>query len=346
MYGVAILGAGNIGGIRATSIQRSTTARVKVVADVDRSRANQLAHSVGAVAKTDWRSALEDPGVDLAVVSTPTKFHAGAVESALRAGKHVLCEKPLARNLAEAETVQEIAARCRLVLKTGYNYRYMAHVRKAHDLIREGAIGAIHFMRARYGHGGRPGYEKHWCTNQDLSGGGVLLEQGIHMLDLMRYLFGEPTSILALAECLFWPFEGTEDNCFILAQCEAGRTAQIHVSWTQWVNLFSVEIFGRDGYLHLTGRDGHYGSQRLIWGKRQSDHSRPLEQEFEFSPPDTSWDLEWKDFVESIGAGREPMSHPADSCRTLQLVEAAYQSSQRREWTDLTPAAIPVRSAR
>ncbi len=120
MYGVAILGAGNIGGIRASSIQRSATARVKVVADVDRSRANQLAHSVGAVAKTDWRSALEDPGVDLVVVSTPTKFHSEAVESALRAGKHVLCEKPLARNLAEAEQVLEIAARRRLVLKTGF----------------------------------------------------------------------------------------------------------------------------------------------------------------------------------------------------------------------------------
>ncbi len=346
MYGVAILGAGNIGGIRASSIQRSTTARVKVITDVDRSRANRLAYSVGAVARTDWRNALEDPCVDLAVVSTPTKFHAGAVESALMAGKHVLCEKPLARTLAEAEMLLEIAARHGLVLKTGYNYRYMAHVRKAHDLIREGAIGALHFMRARYGHGGRPGYEKHWCTNRDLSGGGVLLEQGIHILDLMRYLFGEPASILALAECLFWPFEGTEDNCFLLTQCEAGRTAQIHVSWTQWVNLFSVEIFGRDGYLHLTGRDGHYGAQRLIWGKRQPDHTRPLEQEFEFPPPDTSWDLEWKDFVESIAAGREPMSPPADSCRTLQLVEAAYESSQRREWTDVAAAAIPARSAR
>jgi predicted dehydrogenase len=121
MYGVAILGAGNIGGIRAIIIQRSTTARVKVVADVDRSRANHLAHSVGAVAKTDWRSALEDPSVDLAVVSTPTKFHAEAVESALIAGKHVLCEKPLARNLTEAEKVAEIAARHGLVLKTGFH---------------------------------------------------------------------------------------------------------------------------------------------------------------------------------------------------------------------------------
>lgn len=346
MYGVAILGAGNIGGVRAQSIQRSAAARVQVVADVDPARAEQLARSIGAIAATDWRSALEVRGVDLAVVSTPTKFHAAAVESALVAGKHVLCEKPLARNLAEASRLSEIAARERRILKTGYNYRYMAHVRKAQDLIRDGALGPLHFIRARYGHGGRPHYETHWCTSREFSGGGVLLEQGIHILDLLRYLAGEPTGILALTECLFWPFQGTEDNCFLMVKLEGGRTAQVHVSWTQWINLFSVEMFGRDGYLHLTGRDGHYGAQRLVWGQRRPDHSRPPEQEFAFPLPDTSWDLEWEDFVDCVRTGRAPMSNPSDSQRTQQLVELAYQSSERREWSYVPPAAIPVGSAR
>jgi predicted dehydrogenase len=346
MLGVAIIGAGHVGRIRAGVIQRWPGARIRVVADVDKTHALELAEPAGAEATTDWRAAVQSPDVSIVVVSTPTKFHAEAAKSALQAGKHVLCEKPLARSVAEAQEVICAAAAAKRLLKTGFNYRYMAHVRAAQELLQSGALGPVYFLRCRYGHGGRPGYEKHWCTDQDLSGGGVLLEQGIHILDLVRYLLGEPAQVLAQSSRFFWDFPEVEDNCFLLLKTQDSQTAQIHVSWSQWVNVFSLEIFGRDGYLHLSGRDGHYGPQRLVWGKRKPDHSRPEEEVFEFPPLDHSWDREWKDFLGALETYRLPMGGANDSLRALQLVEAAYQSSNQQAWIKVPPALENIRSMR
>jgi predicted dehydrogenase len=162
----------------------------------------------------------------------------------------------------------------------------------------------------------------------------VLLEQGIHILDLVRHLLGEPTQVLAHTSRHFWNFPEVEDNCFLLLKVADSMSAQIHVSWTQWVNIFSLEIFGRDGYLHLTGRDGHYGPQKLVWGKRQTNHGRPDEQVFEFPSPDDSWDREWEDFIDAVQTGRKPMGNAVESMKTLELVEAAYQSSTLQRWVE------------
>lgn len=339
MFGVALIGAGNVGRIRAGVIQASGDAQVRIVADVDPAQAHNLATSISAEATTDWRTAIESETIDLVVVSTPTKFHIKPTIFALKAGKHVLCEKPLARSVNEAVEGCETAERRHLILKTGFNYRYMAHVRKSKELIDRGLLGPLYFLRCHYGHGGRPGYEKHWCTDQDLSGGGVLLEQGIHIVDLVRYLLGEPAQILAQSSRYFWNFPEVEDNCFLLLKTVEGMAAQIHVSWTQWTNIFSLEIFGRDGYLRLTGRDGYYGPQKLIWGKRKANHSRPEEQVFEFTPPevsspDDSWSREWEDFIHAVQTGGQPMSHARDSLQTLAVVEAAYQSSRQQKWAE------------
>jgi predicted dehydrogenase len=344
MIQIAIIGAGNIGKTRAQVIQRSSQSRVRIVADVDAARGAELADSVDAEATTDWRAAAQSPKVDAVIVSTPTKFHAAAVKAALEAGKHVLCEKPLARSLAEAQEVASLAENRKRLLETGFNYRYMAHVRRARELISQGSLGPLYFLRCRYGHGGRPGYEKHWCTDLDLSGGGALLEQGIHILDLVRYLLGEPVQVLATAPRYFWSFPEVEDNCFLLLQTSAGQTAQIHVSWTQWINIFSLEIFARDGYLHLSGRDGHYGPQRLIWGKRRPDHSRPEEEVFDFPPHNDSWERQWQEFIDAIDSGREPMGNITDSLRAQQMVEAAYESTRRQAWVELAPLEEQVGS--
>jgi predicted dehydrogenase len=335
MLGVAIIGAGNIGRVRARVIQQSSGCKLRIVADVDKSRAIELAHSVNAQPANNWQEAITSPQVDAVVVCTPTKFHVEAVKAALNAGKHVLCEKPLARNYREAQGLGELAANHGLIFKTGFNYRYMAHVRKAKEILDSGALGDLYFLRCRYGHGGRPGYEKAWCTDLDLSGGGVLLEQGIHILDLTRYLLGEPAQVLACCSRFFWSFPEVEDNCFLFLRTDSEQTAEIHVSWTQWRNIFSLEIFGREGYLHLTGRDGHYGSQQLVRGRRQANHSRPEEEIFHFPAADNSWNLEWQEFAAAIRSKAQPMGNFVDSMHTLALVDAAYESSRKQCWMDV-----------
>lgn len=334
-FQVAIVGAGNIGRLRAEIINRSPHSRVQLVADVDAERARNLAQIAGARATTNCESAVQDPSIDLVVVSTPTKFHAETSTMALSAGKHVLCEKPLARSVSEAREMISAAKTRSSLLKTGFNYRHMAHVRKAKELISGGALGSLYFLRCRYGHGGRPGYENDWCTSRELSGGGVLLEQGIHVVDLVRYLLGEPTEVIAEVQRFFWNFPDVEDNCFILLRTKDSQTAQLHVSWTQWINVFSVEIFGKDGYLFLSGRDRHYGPQRLVWGKRQSNHSRPAEEVFDFLPPDDSWAREWDEFVSAVQERRVPMGSADDGLRALKIIEAAYESSRIHNWVEL-----------
>lgn len=346
MLNVAIIGAGNIGKVRAQAIRRSGMSRVVCIADLDQPRAVALAAETGAQASHDWQPVLKDPGVDAVVICTPTKFHATAAIAALRARKHVLCEKPLARSVAEAGEIVAAAEAEGRLLKTGFNYRYMNHVRKAKELIEAGALGPTYFLRCRFGHGGRPGYEKEWCTDLDISGGGVLLEQGIHILDLVRYLLGEPARITASNSCFFWNFPEVEDNSFVEIQTIASQVAQLHISWTQWTNVLSLEIFGCDGYLQLSGRDGHYGPQRLVWGKRQVNHSRPVEETFEFRTENTSWDSEWVDFVDAIRSGTQPMGSMNDGLRALQLVEGAYESARRHVWTDLAPLTTLTGSSR
>jgi predicted dehydrogenase len=335
MLSVGIIGAGRIGQIRAQVIRRSGCALLAAVADVDRARAERVAEGTPADVSSDWATVVNRNDIDVIVVSTPTKFHHDVTIAALQAGKHVLCEKPLGRSVDEARKMFDAAlGSCRL-LKTGFNYRHMAHVRKAKELLTRGALGPLHFLRCRYGHGGRPGYEKEWCTDAELSGGGVLLEQGIHIFDLVRHLLGEPSQLFAQTKRFYWNFPAVEDNGFCILQTTNGQTAQIHVSWTQWVNLFELEIFGRDGYLRLGGRDGHYGPQRLTWGKRKQDHTRPIEEIFEFVASDDSWDREWHEFCAAIEEGREPDGSANDGLRAQQLIEAAYQSASQHSWISI-----------
>jgi predicted dehydrogenase len=337
MLSIAIVGAGGIGRIRAESILDSKQDQVAWVADVDAGRAKELAEICSARPTTNWREVLSDPGVDCVVVSTPTKFHAEIATGALQAGKNVLCEKPLARSAKEARGIVEAARHSGRVLKTGFNYRQMGHILKAQELLSSGAIGTPYFLRCRYGHGGRPGYEEHWCTDADLSGGGVLQEQGIHIVDLVRVLLGEPARVLAEVQRYFWPFQQTEDNCFCLFETAAGQVAQLHVSWTQWKNILEIEIFGRDGYLRLEGRDGHYGAQHLTLGKRQPTHGRPVEEVFTFEDAESSWNCEWREFVRMVAGGAGLLHTALEGLQTQELVEAAYRSAKERTWIGIPP---------
>jgi len=342
MFSVALIGAGRIGRTRLAVIRDCHKSVLRAVVDVDLPRAEELAAKAGGEASSDWRRIVTRQDVDIVIVSTPTKFHSEIATASLHAGKHVLCEKPLGRTTEEAQKVVDAALDSGCILKTGLNYRYMAHVRKAKQLLDDGALGPVYFLRCRYGHGGRPGYERVWCTDKELSGGGVLLEQGIHIFDLVRHFLGEPNAVSAEIRRYFWNFDSVEDNCFSTVETPCGQLAQLQVSWTQWVNIFEVEIFGRDGYLRLEGRDGHYGRQRLICGKRKQDHSRPEETVFEFGPVDESWKLEWSDFLRSVEVTRDLGGALFDGLRAQQMVDAAYESAERRTWINIPSLQVQL----
>jgi predicted dehydrogenase len=149
---------------------------------------------------------------------------------------------------------------------------------------------------------------------------------------LARFLLDDPVSICAHTNCFFWGFPVVEDNAFCMMKFPGGQIAQIHISWTQWLNVFDFEIFGHDGFLRLEGRDGHYGPQKLTWGKRKPDHGRPQLQVFDFPAHDDSWDLEWRDFVSEIRQCEQTNRSGEDGLRAQTLIECAYRSAVENSW--------------
>jgi predicted dehydrogenase len=282
-------------------------------------------HCAKAVA--DWQSVVENDNVDAVVIATPNKFAKPVAVAAAAHHKHVLCEKPLGRNVSEAVAINAAAAASGVVLKTGFNHRHHAGIRRGHALVLNGAIGKPFFVRCTYGHGGRRGYEQEWRGNAELAGGGELLDQGVHVVDLARWFLGEFTEVTGFVAQWFWPIQPLEDNAFALMRTATGQIAALHTSWTQWKNQFTFEVFGADGYVRMEGLGGSYGIERLTIGRRKPDSGPPDEDVQEFSGPDDSWHLEWNEFVDAIHDRREPLGNGRDGVEALRLIEAVYRAS-------------------
>jgi predicted dehydrogenase len=198
---------------------------------------------------------------------------------------------------------------------------------KAHELFSQGAIGELTFLRCRYGHGGRPGYGEEWRADPAISGGGELLDQGVHAVDLFRWFAGEFSDAFGMIASYLWTAGGqVEDNGFATFRTAGGQIAQLHASWTQWKNIFSFEVFGRDGYLVAEGLGGSYGPERLTWGRRRPESGPPIVEEYEFPPTDTSWQREWDELVAAIREGREPLGSGYGGWQALRMLGAVYES--------------------
>lgn len=340
---VAIVGAGRIGRRRAAVIAASSVSQVTLVADVDCVRAAALAEEFGGHVAESWEAAVTSGEVDAVVVATSHDGLARVTRAALEAGKDVFCEKPLARNLAEAAPLIALAERYGRVLAVGFNHRCHPAVARLRTLASEGAIGQLLWARCRYGHGGRAGYEREWRADPVRAGGGELLDQGIHALDLFGWLFGEFAEVTAFLQTAFWPI-AVEDNAFVLLRTAAGQVASLHASWTQWRNLFSFEVCGSQGYLCVEGLGGNYGPERLRIGKRAENSSTPNEQVLEFPGEDRSWEQEWCAFVTAVRGHGTPLASGRDALAALRLVEAAYRAAAVGGVVrpERDPAAAPV----
>lgn len=229
MLRVGIVGAGRIGAKRAREVSRSSHSRLVIVVDQDQQRAQVLAETYECRAGTDWEALVTGGDVDAVVVATTHNWLAPITLAALEAHKHVLCEKPLAMNPAEGERVMICAARNGAKLKTGFNLRHHPAIAEANALAQAGRIGRLLSIRCRYGHGGRAGYAQEWRADPAQSGGGELLDQGIHALDLFRWFLGEFSEVQAVLSRAFWPVP-VEDNAFCTLCTPAGQIASLHAS--------------------------------------------------------------------------------------------------------------------
>jgi predicted dehydrogenase len=323
--GVAIVGCGLIGHKRSRLLG---PARLVACADVIPERAQAMAQTAPrALAVSDWRDVLNIADVDIVIVATTVNALAEVTKAALLAGKHVLVEKPAACNASELAGVIEVSERTEKLVRVGFNHRYHPAILKARELYESGALGKMMFVRGRYGHGGRIGYDKEWRADPRLSGGGELIDQGVHLIDLARCFLGEFSEVSGFAHTYFWQMP-VDDNAFMLLKTPRQEAAFLHVSCTEWKNLFSFEIYGRDAKLHIEGLGGSYGVERLSYYKMLPQMGPPETTIWEYPMGDRSWELEFTEFMDDIRLNRRPKANLHDALASLRIVEKIYAESE------------------
>ena len=321
---VGIVGCGLIGHKR---VQALGEASLTACADVQLDSAQALAqHGTGVYVTTDWREVVARNDIDIIIVATTNDQLAEITIGALNAGKHILVEKPAARNPRELQTVIEAARLAGTKVRVGFNHRYHPAFQQARRLLKDGLLGDLMFVRARYGHGGRLGYEKEWRAQPRLSGGGELLDQGVHLIDLARWFLGDFLSVEGSAHTYYWKMP-VDDNAFILLKTAREQSAFLHASCTEWKNTFSFEIYGRDAKLHIEGLGGSYGVERLSYYRMLPQMGPPDTTIWEYPGADRSWQAEFSDFVDDIRLNRETTPGLDDAHAALTIVDAIYKQS-------------------
>ena len=324
----AIIGCGLIGKKRLAGLPAGS--KLAVACDTNLARAEELvklAKTGRAVA--DFKAAVTDPQVDAVIVATINSVLAEVSAAAIHAGKHVIVEKPAGISVKQIDELIFLAENHGVCVRVGFNHRYHPACMKALELFRSGALGPMMFVRGRYGQGGRIGYEKEWRADPKLSGGGELMDQGVHLIDLAGIFLGDFTKVEGHATTYFWKMP-VDDNAFLSLRNAAGHTAWLQVSCSEWKNLFSLEIYGRDAKLHWEGLGGSYGVERLAYYKMLPQMGPPETTIWEFPRSDESWKIELAEFFEDIQLKRTPVPGLKEAKAALAVVEKIYGTSGKQ----------------
>jgi predicted dehydrogenase len=319
---LAVIGCGFIGSKRAAAAKGHN---IVIVCDPDADRREALARQSGARAVADWRDALS-ANIDAALIATTHDRLAEIALSAVLSRRHVLVEKPAGRTPQESRPIAEAAARARVIAKVGFNHRFHPAIARAKTLADEGAVGPLLFIRGRYGHGGRLGYEKEWRFDPEISGGGELIDQGSHLIDLSRWFLGDLRLAYGAVPTYFWQ-GSVDDNCFLALEGAERRMAWLHASWTEWKNVFSFEIMGKTGKLTIDGLGGSYGLERLTLHHMLPEMGPPETTIWEYPFGDRSFVDEFANFVAAVEGRTEANGDINDAIANLEIVHAVYKQA-------------------
>ena len=297
---VAVVGAGLIGGKRADAL--GADEQLLGVHDVVRERALEFSERFGTQVYGSLGDLLSE-APDVVVVATTHDGLAQVAVEALSAGAHVLVEKPAGLSGAEVDCISDAARSAGRLVKVGFNHRFYPGIRQAISDARSGEYGPVMFMRARYGHGGRLGYEHEWRADPLRSGGGELIDQGMHLIDLSRVLHGDLPVQSALVHTDFWDMD-VDDNAVVTLAVpgRGGPWTTFHVSCSEWKNVFDLEIYCERAKWHVTGLAGSYGPQILRIFRMRPEMGPPDVQEVPAPSGDVSWKEEWRNFRAAIAA--------------------------------------------
>lgn len=325
MKKVAIIGCGLIGDKRAKSFLGK--AILVACADINIEAAKKIAERYGNIPYySDAESLLKNTECDIVILSTSHNSLPVLLKTCLEHNKHVLVEKPAGRFAEELEPLSELAIKNKCKVHIGFNHRYHRAFLKANEIFESGNLGEMMFIRARYGHGGRIGYNKEWRSNPHLSGGGELIDQGSHLIDLSRMFLGDFSEVNGIACNYFWEMP-VDDNAFITLRTPTGQIAFLQASCTEWKNTFSFEIYGKNGKLEINGLGGSYGTEKLTYYKMLPEMGPPETYCWEYPMGDNSWEIEFEEFITDIKEDRNCSSGLSDAIANLKIINKIYKDS-------------------
>jgi len=343
---IGVVGAGVIGTLRIQSILQNPATSLVGVLDFSERVARDAVAGSSARAVTDIGQFL-DLEMDAVVVSTPPEFHESAVRAALDRGCHVLCEKPLSNTVEAGRRMVETARTANRILAVGFNFRYYPFMKFVKATIDAGRIGDVDHVRIFGGHDGLHNFRADWQYKAPASGGGAMMDVGIHTSDLARYILGEVTSVYGFMSESVWHVPGSEDNAVAIYLSPSGIPATYHATWSEWKGyLTSIEVYGTQGMVR-----GSYAPMQNLLITQTGPHA-PRRKVRRFYPEIIireklrSWKStallsfkeELRDFLATIAGARGlPLASGEDGLRAVELAAAVRQSTQTRQVVHLSP---------
>ncbi len=334
-----LVGAGEIGRLRAAALGRVAGCELGAVADADLSRARAVAGAGGTVAFDDWKRVLSEASLQAVIVSTPPHLHEAIAVAALEAGKHVLCEKPLAPTVDACRRILDCARQHGLTVATGFNQRYFPAIQYVKQLLERGELGRLRHVKAYAGHGGLPEFRQAWEHDKDVVGGGTLMDNGIHLIDHVRFLLGDVAEVYGFASSEIWKLNDSEDNGFALLRGVNDAVATLHSSWSEWRGYrFSIEAFGDRGMARAS-----YGPMMAL-SVRLERPGGPARRERKFFPwvavreklqgwqstVRLTFEQELRDFVGLLEGRPGSIADGVAGMRAVEIAHAVYESSRSR----------------
>ena len=327
----AIIGYGYMGQIRHRVVDEHDALELAMICESDPCN---IKGEQDCIILTDPINVI-DSDVDIVFICTPNHLIPDLAIRCLEKSKHVFCEKPPGRYLSDIERMIDAERNNKgAKLMFGFNHRYHPGIMKAKAFVDSGRMGPVIALRGLYGKSGGKDFSKSWRNDLEVSGGGILLDQGIHMLDLFNLFIGDFTSVKSFLSNCQWNFD-VEDNAVVILKNKDDQLAMLHSSATFWKHMFQLNIILERGYLKLEGllsKTGSYGRETLVIGRRQFEDEteavgNPSEETIYFDK-DLSWELEVGKFVEFI-INDEPVSesNSEDAFNAMDLVQRCYQDS-------------------
>lgn len=328
-----VIGYGYMGQIRRKNIDDHPDLELVGVCDP---LADLEATQIRAKVFPSYQSLIE-AGLALVFVCTPNNVTPEVTVYALEHGCHVFCEKPPGRILSDIQRIVAAEqAHPELKLIFGFNHRHHPGVTDAKSIVASGSLGRLLWLRGVYGKSGGDNFEKSWRNDPAIGGGGILLDQGIHMLDLFRFFCGDFDEVVGMTSTMFWDIP-VEDNAFVLLRSIEGVVAQLHSSATLWKHTFRLEIGLEKGYLVVSGllsKTGSYGRETLLIGRKPGLGEKVAlgnpREEMTYYDTDPSWDIQVQHWVECI-RNNQPIedSTSLDALKVMEIVDMVYaQNSQ------------------